>query len=701
MIPILYDADETKFATNGVGTLTDVTDATVEEELNGSYELEMSYPVEGIHFSDISRRSIILSKTDSLADPQPFRVYQITKPLNGKVKIYARHVAYDLQGIPISPFTASSAPDALNAVKTSAATDFPFSVWTDKTTVATMTVSVPTAAWSLLGGQAGSILDTYGGEYEFDRWTVKLHARRGEDRGVIIRYGKNLQTLEQDENCANCCTGLYPYWTDSDGNLVELPEKIVNADGSYGYTRIIPMDFSGEWDEAPTDDQLRARTKEYMSDNDIGVPEVSLTIGIAALEQTEEYKSKPVLERIVLGDTVSVEFAKMGISATARVVATKYKPILERFESVTLGKVKANLASTIVAQEKAAEKKPDKSSVQKQIMALADIFTGVKGGAVRLLDTDGDGMPDELYIADNADPNLAVKVWRFNYLGWAASSSGYSGPFTMGATLEDGILANAVTAANLVAGTIKSADGEAFFLDLDNGILRLKSTATTVDGEEVVTVKTMQASIKTAADGITTTVSNTYVPLSTREVDINNLNASIRYNASSIQQLAESITLKVSKDDVYSCIEEKADSIRLKTTTLTWSATNSSMTADGTLTCKNVSLSGNCYCGANATRWSGRWVYLENGVIAFGLNDNVARCRIQYYSDTSGVENILDIIASGIELDGNLYYKNGSTLTLGYTGTVNYVSSIMSNGDGTITWWTNKLTFHNGGLVAA
>ena len=105
--------------------------------------------------------------------------------------------------------------------------------------------------------------------------------------------------------------------------------------------------------------------------------------------------------------------------------------------------------------------------------SLTDAFIGTLGGCVRLIDTNGDNEPDELYIADNADPVLATKVWRFNYEGWAASSNGYNGPFTMGATLDGGILASAVTAANLTAGTIQSQDGQTFYLNLDEGVLRI------------------------------------------------------------------------------------------------------------------------------------------------------------------------------------------------------------------------------------
>lgn len=475
MIPILYKSDETAFDTNGLGILTDAIDATVEEELNGVFELEMKYPVTGIHFSEIVRRSIILAEPNPISRPQPFRVYRITKPLNGMVKVYARHLAYDLKGKPVSPFSASGAALTLQGFKDYSVSDHAFDFYTDKSAAGNFSVAVPTPIWSLLGGQRGSVLDVFGGEYEFDRWSVTLLTRRGMDRGVSIRYGKNLTSFEQDENCASCCTGLYPYWTDTDGNVTELPEKVILAPGDYGYEDIRPMDFSDEWEETPTEEQLRARTEKYITDNEVGVPEVSWTVEFAALEQTEEYRGMALLERVLLGDTVHVEFPEMNVSASARAVSVKYKPLLERYEKITLGRVRSNLADTIVKQKQEIEKKPNADAIERAVSIASKAILNAKGGSVRILDTDGDGKDDTIYIADNPDPALAKKVWRWNYEGWAASKTGYDGPFTMAATLDAGLLADFVTAANLVAGTIQSADGEAFFLDLDNGILRMKA----------------------------------------------------------------------------------------------------------------------------------------------------------------------------------------------------------------------------------
>lgn len=472
MIPILYPSAEMAFRTNGIGLLTDAIDVTVQEELNGIFELEMIYPVSGLYFKDIAHRAIILSAVDPIRQPQPFWVYRITKPMNGRVKVYARHIAYDLQGVPVRPFSETGAALALQGLKDYAAVSCPFNFYTDKTAEGTMTVPVPTAIWSQLGGKRGSVLDVFGGEYLFDRFDVHLLTRRGADNGVSIRYGKNLTDFQQDENCANCYTGLYPYWTDADGNLVELPEGVVDAPGTYGYTKILPMDFSDEWDTAPTEDQLRARAEKYIADNDIGIPTVSWSVSFAQLEQTEEYKGMALLERVQLGDTVHVEFPEMNVSASARAVATHYKPLLDRYDKVTLGKVKSNLASTVVKQAKELAEKPSMNTMLRAAGSAMKALLGAKGGSLRQLDTDGDGIADTLYIADDPDPAKAQKVWRWNYMGWAASKNGYNGPFAMAATLEEGLLADFVTAAHLTAGTIRSADGT-FFLDLNTGTIRI------------------------------------------------------------------------------------------------------------------------------------------------------------------------------------------------------------------------------------
>lgn len=466
MAPILFSDAATNYSTHGIGSLADALSCYVTEELNGQYELEMTYPVTGRRYKDIKNRCLIYCKPDPYRAGQPFRIYRITKPLNGIVTIYAQHISYDLAGIPVRGFTAQSLSGALAGLVSNAIVSNPFTFWTDISSSTQFSFSAPAKCRSLLGGSEGSILDTYGGEYEWDMMTVRLRSHRGQNNGVRIAYGKNLTDITQDENISNLVTGIVGYWTNSDGVVVEGP--VVNAPGTYNFSRVIPVDFSGEFEDQPTPQQLQQISQEYISSNGVGIPEVSINVSWVQLEQYSGYEQLNLLERVTLGDTVTVEFPELGVDATARVEKTKYNALLNRYESADIGGVQANIADTIANQQGQIQKKPDLTTVQQIANAIADAITGAKGGSVRLLDTNGDGEPDTLYIADNPDPAQAVKVWRFNYAGWGASSNGYNGPFEMSAALGLGLYADFITVGTLTAIRIQSADGRSSW-DLASG----------------------------------------------------------------------------------------------------------------------------------------------------------------------------------------------------------------------------------------
>ena len=201
MKPILFPPNAVDFTTNGLGVLADSPRCEVTEERNGPYELEMDYPIDGQHFSEITHSAIIYAVPADGKDPQPFRVYDITKPLDGLCTIYAEHISYQLAHIPVTPFgRCTSVASALQGLKTNAAETCPFTFWTDKASTGTFEVKEPVSIREMLGGTRGSILDAFGGgEYEWDGYTVKLYQHRGHDKGVTIRYGRNLTDLKQDE----------------------------------------------------------------------------------------------------------------------------------------------------------------------------------------------------------------------------------------------------------------------------------------------------------------------------------------------------------------------------------------------------------------------------------------------------------------------------------------------------------------------
>lgn len=505
MKPRLYPENETNFESNGLGPLSDALTCTVEENRNGAFELTMEYPVTGVLFDELKHGSIIFAPPNDSSEPQPFRVYGKSTPLSGVVTVRAKHISYQLSHIPVSPFTAGSCAAALQGLKTNAVEPCPFDFWTDKETVATFTVKEPASARSLLGGVAGSVLDVYGGEYEFNRYTVKLHKARGHDSGVVIAYGKNLVDIDQEESIENTITGVYPYYKDTNGNVLELPEKVVSSASAqnFPYPRTVPLDCSQEWQETPSVEQLRAYASAYVKKEGIGVPSVSLKVSFVPLWQTEEYKAIAPAERLNLCDIATVRFEKLGVNARAKVVQTVYDVLAGRYESITLGEASTNLADTIVAQDKAINAKADTSDLEAAAANASAWITGNKGGYV-VLRRNADGQPYELLIMDKPTIEEATKVWRFNKSGLGYSSTGYNGTYGLAMTQDGQIVADYITtgtlSANLLrAGVLQDKTGKVFKLDLDAGTLDANFTSLQVSGKTPEQIAAEQAKEAAAA----------------------------------------------------------------------------------------------------------------------------------------------------------------------------------------------------------
>lgn len=453
----LFESTSSEFTTNGLGNLPDAVSCLVTEERNGEYELEMEYPVSGRRYADLSLRRIILAKPNPYDDPQPFRIYAITKPIDGIVTINAEHISYDLSGCPVSPFNAGTVVDAFRNMKSASAVPCPFTFMTDKSTIANITVLIPSSMRSILGGTDGSILDVYGGEYEFNRYLVTLHNNRGSNRGVSIRYGKNLTDLEQEENCSSVYTGVYPFWYSEQDGLVELSEKTVEAEGTYDFTRIYPLDLSQAWGDEPTEEQLREKAQSYMTSNNIGVPKVSLTVSFVSLSQSEEYKDFAILETVHLCDTVNVYFPEMNVSATSKCIRTVYDVISEKYDKIELGDAKSNLATTVSEQFQSISKTPTKTFMEQAIDNATKLISGGLGGYVLIHSSTGDGHPDEILIMDTDDISTAINVWRWNKNGFGYSSTGYNGEFGTAITIDGEIVADFIK-SGIINGSLLMAN---------------------------------------------------------------------------------------------------------------------------------------------------------------------------------------------------------------------------------------------------
>lgn len=337
MIPCLYRETEEQFKTNGIGKLCDAFSCLVTEKRNGSYELKLGYPSDGIHAEDLVEGNIILAKPAERTTAQPFRIYKITTPLTGLLEINARHIQYQENFITVSPFSAVGSQAAMAAISSHVTTPCPFSFWTDIDSSATFTITSPATVRGCLGGMDGSMLDTYGGEYEWDMYTAKLHGHRGADHGVKIVYGKNLIDFKMERNIENMITGVHPYWKHSeDGTLKELPEKVVTVEGERHYEKISVLDCTSQFEEVPTDEQLRNYVKSYLKNTSLTEPDIDIKIDFAQLWQLPGYADIAEAERVSLCDTVHVYISKLGIEVSCKVTETEYDVLLERYKSITL-----------------------------------------------------------------------------------------------------------------------------------------------------------------------------------------------------------------------------------------------------------------------------------------------------------------------------------------------------------------------------
>ena len=537
---ILYDHDEEAFTSNGLGALPDAASCTVTEERNGGYEVEMEYPLTGSHFSDIQKRRILYVKPNPYDAPQPFRIYSITKPINGIVTVHAAHLSYDTSGsiVKLFPADAGSASAAMSYLKNFSVPSTPFTFFTNVGKSGTMSVPKPSSIRSLLGGSDGSILDTFGGEYLFDKWNISLLESRGSNRGVTIRYGKNMTDLEQEENDTDFYTGVYPFWysESEDGGLVTLSanDGIVNAPGNYDFVKIMPLDLSSEdfskettdsegyttTIEKPTEAELLAAAQKYIANNKIGIPKVSLDVSFVMLAQTEEYKDFARLETVKLCDTVTVEFEKLGVKTTAKCIKTVYNVLTDKYDSIELGEPKSSLAETVSNQGTLIEEASDKSYMERAIQNATDlIMSGKLGGYVTVT-------KNEIYIADNKDLDKAVKVWRWNSGGLGYSSSGKDGPFGIAMTSDGKIVADYISTGNLDCSVLNVSNihGDSILVDTIgalNGINQetdsyqyIKTGLLDSDGNYGIAI----GQLTTNSDGTISTSSSEYVKITSGRI---------------------------------------------------------------------------------------------------------------------------------------------------------------------------------------
>ena len=275
-------------------------------------------------------------------------------PLNGIVTIYAQHISYDLIGIPVPMCsTAPMMPQLLvDQLFASALVPHNFTFKTEYKLPQRCEIAKPKNLRAVLGGSGGSVLDIWGGEFEWDNFDIIHRKERGANNGVVIEYGKNLTKLEQDSDISEIYTDLLPFAvsTDEEGveTVVTLYEQTLPiTKTTLTQKKILIKDFTDSFEEGENihHNELRLKAKDYISNNPLGVETPALTISFAALWKQPEYPA--ILERVSLCDTVTVKHTDYGISVKQKVIKTVYDSLLEKYISITLGAAKSNFINEV------------------------------------------------------------------------------------------------------------------------------------------------------------------------------------------------------------------------------------------------------------------------------------------------------------------------------------------------------------------
>jgi len=622
MIPTLYEEYETEYISNGLGRLSDIISCVITQNKAGTYELVMQYPLHGIHADEITNNRIIYALPERGKGPQPFRIRNIEKTLDGKMSVIARHNCYDLNYYACKEFgqtdvvpyqitpslydsndeligvltdlimytvdvgatkwtltllypadgvyrnnlvttnyiyaqpeigrdlvffdiTSVVAPTTGNAYYTVTAkadivpyvpTEYnkmtvvqalgyvksyadeiqecPFTFTADPliiddswiTTQRTFWSEIPKAVKPLLQGSEGSIIDTFGGEWEYDHFNCILHEQRGSDNGVQYRYGKNITSINERINIDEIYTHAFSFWKGTASSSTDTEEgeyytktgtiiNILNADYSamFPTQRTLIIDASDDYENEPTTEQLDSYTRKYVSNHSSGTPTVTIEVSIVDLANTKEYEDIASLEEVNLYDTVTVVFPRFGINVKSKVTEIEFDVLKEKNNHVIIGDVTTKL-SNIIAKNKSdiVKTKADlKKWADKAMERATEALAGWNGGNIRKNYNKSDHKQQSMYIMNTDNMQSADKAIKFDGYGIGISGNGVEGNYLYMVNMSgDGLFFTDefaedgdTNASFLKRGIIQSSNDNYWDIENDEVKLKLKQLKVTETSE--------------------------------------------------------------------------------------------------------------------------------------------------------------------------------------------------------------------------
>ena len=359
MRPVLFRSDVQTFNSQGLGTLSRVTECTVKEELNnGVYELNLTVIGDDPLIENVTVGNIIAVKPNKTDPRQAFVITNVTKPINNLYTVYAIHIAQFFQKItPEGLFTASTLDEALANMYSFQINDTPLRWYRDsgKNNVsATMTVSRLMSSRELMQGTEGSIVDTYGGEWYFDNFNSYLFNKRGRNNGTQVKYGVNMTAfnLSEDYDFSNSATAAIGFWQ-RDEEIVASDIQYADSADLFPYQRVTVADFTDRFEEKPTQAQLDTLTASWIKSK--GSFPVNITVAFDHLQNADSLQ---------LGDSVQVINRYTNTNYKSRITGYVFDVLADEFREVTIGELKQSVNEAISGIFNSTEEAYDTTPIQ-------------------------------------------------------------------------------------------------------------------------------------------------------------------------------------------------------------------------------------------------------------------------------------------------------------------------------------------------
>lgn len=472
----VYDSKTTDFNNNGITPLMPIL-CEVEEGRNGMFELELEHPFDlRDKWKNLIEDNIIKAPTPT--GEQLFRIYRKYKSMSG-IRVFARHIFYDL----IDNFLEDCRPEntdgtgALNRILSSTQYPHKFTSISDVPGLKTAYFVRKNPVEAIFSEDG--VLGRWGGELERDNFLIKLLQSRGKDRGVTIRYGKNLLGIEEDLDLDTVITRIMPQGY----NGLFLPEKYIDSPyiNNYPHPKIrkieysdIKIDEENGITEVMAITQLRERAQQEFNINKVDIPVANYKVDFIELSKTEEYKNYAVLERVYLCDTVTIKHLKLGFDLKAKVIKYKYNCLTNRYTEIELGAFKESMVSALNTLTSLKDTVSNLlqnavtgTKMQSAIDHATELLTGALGGHVVFRPKE---KPTEILIMDTDDILTAQRVWRWNLNGLGYSNKGVNGPYETAMTMDGYILGKFIAAHSITTNQVASDFGQKLDLSSNTSI---------------------------------------------------------------------------------------------------------------------------------------------------------------------------------------------------------------------------------------